>query len=75
MKIQLLKPNFQTQNQKRKVKKANRKEQQQRLQDKTAPITAVLYMSGKEVVVIITQETAKNMLTDHIAQVVINYFF
>lgn len=75
MKIQLLKPNFQTQNQKRKVKKANKKEQQQRLQDKTAPITAVLYMSEKEVVVIITQETAKNMLTDHIVQVVINYFF
>lgn len=44
---------------KKKSKKANRKEQQQHLQDKTAPITAVLYMSEKEVVVIITQATAK----------------
>lgn len=61
MKIQLLKQNFQTQNQQKKAKKPKRKEQQQGLQDKTAPITAVLYMSEKEVVAIITQETANNM--------------
>jgi len=32
-------------------------------------------MLGKEVVAITTQETANNMLTDHIAQVVINDLF